>query len=94
MKLFCRLLPNLKLFFRDKRIRDLRSPTPFYLTTKLFDLRAHSLLLNIKVLRRSCTRNTQNKSRNNQTGAEPVPLLGSRELTTTKIPKIVTKPKY
>ena len=31
---------------------------------------------------------------NNQTGAEPVPLLGCRELTTTKIPKIVTKPKY
>ena len=37
--------------------------TPFYLTTKLFDLRAHSTLLNIKVFRRVALRNTQSKSR-------------------------------
>ena len=40
-----------------------RVPAPFYLTTKLFDLRVTQLFPKTEVLGKSCTRNTQSKSR-------------------------------
>ena len=69
----------------------------------------HSILFDHKTVRFAChatlpktqgfgeelhAQHAVQEQANNQTGAEPVPLLGCRELTTTKIPKIVTKPKY
>ena len=70
---------------------------------------SHSILFDHKTVRFAChatlpqnqgfgeelhAQHAVQEQANNQTGAEPVPLLGCRELTTTKIPKIVTKPRY